>query len=211
MDKIRNTYRDEGHPDVKVTVKKKEAPGRLDLAFSIDEGQRVTVAGINVEGNKAFTTRQIKALMETREPGWLRTHLYLEEMLEKDVDVIGDQYVAAGYLGANVKRMVTRSADGAKAFIFLKITEGRKTLTGNISFDGNTAITSEELVGVLKLKTAEPFNDRLLEEDRYRLLSLYSARGISTRASTWRGFRRLPPMQRPLTARPPPVPRCRRR
>jgi outer membrane protein insertion porin family len=177
MDKIRNAYRDHGYPDVKVAVKKKEAPGSLDLAFSIDEGQRVTVAGINVEGNRVFTARQIKALMETREPGWLRTRLYREDVLDKDVEAISDQYAAAGYLEANVKRTVARSADGAKAAIGLEIAEGRKTLTGNISFEGNAAITSEELAGVLTLKTAAPFNDRTLEEDRYRLLSLYSARG----------------------------------
>lgn len=177
MDKIRNTYRDLGYPDVKVAVKKKEAPGRLDLDFSIDEGRRVTVSGVHVEGNRVFTAKQIKALIETQESGWLRMHLYREDVLEKDGDLIADQYAAAGYLAASVKWMVNRSADGSKAAIDLKITEGRKTLTGNISFEGNSAVTSEELAAVLKLKTAAPFSDRFLEEDRYRLLSLYSSKG----------------------------------
>jgi len=40
--------------------------------------------------------------------------VYREDVLEKDVDLITDQYVAAGYLAANVKSTVTRTADGQK-------------------------------------------------------------------------------------------------
>ena len=177
VDKIRNVYRELGYPEVKVDVKKTETPGAVDLAFTVQEGQQVSVAGIDVEGNSVFTAREIKDMMATREPGWFRSRPFREDILEKDVDIITDQYVAAGYLAANVKRTVTRTADGSKTAVDLKITEGRKTLTGNVSFEGNAAITSEELAGVLKLKTAAPFSERLLEEDRYRLLSLYSAKG----------------------------------
>jgi outer membrane protein insertion porin family len=177
MDKIRNVYRDLGYPDVKVDVKKTATPGALDLAFTVQEGQKVAVGEVRVEGNAVFTVKQIKDLMDTRESGRFRTRVYREDVLEKDVDLITDQYVAAGYLAANVKSTVTRTADGSKAAIGLKIAEGRKTLTGNVSFEGNAAITSEELAGTIKLKTAAPFSERLLEEDRYRLLSLYSAKG----------------------------------
>lgn len=176
-DKIRNAYRDLGFVDAKVAVKKTEGPGTLDLAFAVQEGRKVTVGEVRVEGNAVFTAKQIKDMMATREPGWFRSRPFREDLLEKDLESITDQYVAAGYLAANVKRTVTRTADGLKADIDLKIAEGRKTLTGSVSFEGNTAVTKEDLAGVLKLRTAEPFSERLLEEDRYRLLSLYSARG----------------------------------
>jgi outer membrane protein insertion porin family len=177
MDKIRNVYRDLGFADAKVEVKKTEGPGTLGLAFSVQEGRQVSVSAVGVEGNTVFTARQIKAMMSTQESGWLRSRPYREDLLEKDADIITEQYVAAGYLAANVKRTVTRTSDGSKAAVALKITEGRKTLMGNVSFEGNTAIAGKELAGVLKLKAAAPFSERLLEEDRYRVLSLYSAKG----------------------------------
>jgi outer membrane protein insertion porin family len=185
MEKIKTVYRDLGYPDVNVSVKKTEAPGTLDLAFTVQEGKKVSVDKVRVEGNAVFTAKQIKDMMATRESGWFRSRPYREDILDADVESITDQYVAAGYLAANVKRTVTRTTDGSKAIVDLKITEGRKTLTGNISFEGNAAITGEELAGVLKLKTAAPFSDRLLEEDRYRLLSLYSSKGyLYTRIET---------------------------
>ncbi len=177
MDKIRNVYRDLGYADAKVDVKKTEAPGALDLAFTVQEGQQVSVAEVGVEGNSVFTATQIKALMETRESGWFRTRLYREDVLEKDVDLITDQYVAAGYLSASVRQTVTRTPDGGRALIALKIAEGRQTRTGNISFEGNAAVGTKELARVVQLLPSSPFSERLLEEDRYRILSLYSARG----------------------------------
>jgi outer membrane protein insertion porin family len=76
-----------------------------------------------------------------------------------------------------VKQTVIRTGDGGRASIGLTIVEGRQTLTGNITFEGNVALTAAELAAALTMKPAAPFSDRLLEEDRYRVLSLYSARG----------------------------------
>jgi len=176
-EKIRKVYQDEGYVDVKVEVKKTEAPGRLDIAFMIQEGQKVAVDKIRVEGNTFFTTKQIKDLMATRESGWFRSRPYREDILDNDVDLITDQYVADGFQSAEVRRTVTRTADGGRALITLKITEGRQTLTGNISFEGNAGLGNEELAKALQMRSAAPFNERLLEEDRYRILSLYSSRG----------------------------------
>ena len=177
MDKIRNAYREQGYADAKVAVKRTEAAGALDLAFTVKEGPQVSVAGIRTAGNSVFSASQIKSMMASKESGWLRSRPFREDLLEKDVDIVTDQYIAAGYLAANVKSTVTRAVDGSTAVIDLMITEGRKTLMGSVSFEGNMAVTGEDLAGVLKLKTAAPFSERLLEEDRYRLLSLYSAKG----------------------------------
>ena len=176
-EKIKDEYRDRGYTDAKVEVKKTETAGSLDIAFMIQEGQKVIVDKIRVEGNTVFTAKQIKSMMATRESGWFRSRPYREDILEQDVDLITDQYIAAGFLSAEVRKTVTRTAGGGRALIALKIAEGRQTLTGNISFEGNAALTAEELSGVLKLRSAAPFSERLLEEDRYRILSLYSARG----------------------------------
>jgi outer membrane protein insertion porin family len=177
VEKIRKVYLDEGYMDVKVEVRKTGAGGRLEIAFMIQEGQKVAVDKISAEGNTFFTTKQIKDMMATRESGWFRSRPYREDILDKDVDLITDQYVAAGFPSAEIRRTVTRTAGGVRALITLKITEGRRTLTGNISFEGNVALGSEELAKVLQMRSAAPFNERLLEEDRYRILSLYSARG----------------------------------
>ena len=176
-EKIRNAYRDAGYPDVKVDVNKTETDGSLDLVFAVHEGPKVTVGRIIVEGNRVFTAAKIKDMMDTRPSGWLRTRPFREDVLQNDVDIITEQYIAAGYLSADVKRTVTRSDDGRRATIVLKISEGRRTLTGEVTFEGNTVLSGDEIAAVVKLKPAAPFSERLLEEDRYRILSLYASKG----------------------------------
>ena len=104
MEKIKTVYRDLGYPDVKVSVKKTEAPGTLDLAFTVQEGKKVSVDKVRVEGNSVFTAKQIKDMMATRESGWFRRRPFREDILEKDVDIITDEYGAAGYLATNVQK-----------------------------------------------------------------------------------------------------------
>jgi len=55
-DKIKNLYNESGYANVRVDVKKTEAPGSLDLEFSIDEGLRQTVMKIDIHGNTYFPT-----------------------------------------------------------------------------------------------------------------------------------------------------------
>jgi outer membrane protein insertion porin family len=176
-EKIRDAYRERGFADADVEAKKKEAAGEVHLEFAVSEGPRVTVEEIAISGNSAFTAKQIKGMMNTRESGVFRSRPFREDLLEADVQYITDQYAARGYLSAEARPTVTRIADGTKVLVGLKISEGRQTLTGTVSFEGNSAIAEKELFSAVKLHAGMPFSERSVEEDRYRILSLYSAKG----------------------------------
>jgi outer membrane protein insertion porin family len=145
----------------------------------------VTVRQIILQGNTVFPTKKIKKEMALREPEWfnrwytpwITSHPFREDQLNTDVDNLRDRYFEAGYLSATVKRKVTRSMDGQEAFVTIEITEGQQTRTGAVTFEGNTAFSSAELSEKLSLKTGTPFNERLLDEDKYRILSAYSNKG----------------------------------
>jgi len=72
---------------------------------------------------------------------------------------------------------VTFEGDGRLAVIELEIEEGPRTLTGAIRFEGNEALSDQSLLERLNLRQGDPYNERLVEEDVYRLLSAYSERG----------------------------------
>jgi outer membrane protein insertion porin family len=178
-DKIKTLYHEKGYADVKVAVKKTAATGKLDLEFAVQEGPKVSVSDIRIEGNTAFTAKQIKKQMVLRESGWcwFTSRPYNEDVLSKDVDGIRDRYIDAGYLDARVEKKVTRGSSGKEAAVTVKISEGRRTIVRSVSFEGNKAFTEAELLKKTSLKPGLPFNELLLEEDRYRILSLYSNKG----------------------------------
>lgn len=176
-DKIKNLYKDNGYANVTVTVKKTEAPGRLELAFDVREGQRITVKKIIVRGNTYFTSKQIKAEMSLREPGWFTSGPYREDLLDKDVEYIHDRYESEGFLDASVKKKVDYADNGVKALIEVDIDEGPQTRVGQVAFEGNAAFTTEQLTAMLSLKPGAPYSEQLADEDRYRILSAYSNKG----------------------------------
>lgn len=177
VDKIKALHRDKGYADVAVDVKKTEGPGRLELDFIITEGPRVAVKEITIQGNTAYTTKEIKREMALRESGWFRTRPYREDLLDKDIDALRDRYLDAGYLSATVKKNAIRSEDGRQALVTIEISEGPQTRTGSVTFEGNKALSSQELLAMASLKPGSPYNERLIDEDRYRVLTAYSNKG----------------------------------
>ncbi|HSB33694.1 MAG TPA: outer membrane protein assembly factor BamA [Nitrospirota bacterium] len=187
VDRIKTLYRERGYADATVEAKKTAGPGVLDLDFIIDEGLRVTVRSITLQGNTAFTSKEIKKGMALRVPGWSWSSSipffwywpfpYQAALLDKDVDNLQDRYLEAGYQSAVINKKVTRSRDGSEADIVISITEGPRTLTGAVTFDGNTIFTSEELLNMVVLKPGSPFNERLVDEDKYRISSAYANKG----------------------------------
>ncbi len=174
VDKIKTLYLAKGYAGVIIDVIKTEQPGLLDLEFKIQEGPRVMVKEITVRGNTVFTAREIKKQMALRESGWFVFRPYREDLLNKDVDYIRDRYLDAGYLSAVVNKNTVMSSDKSAAVVMIEIVEGPQTRTGSISFEGNTAFTVAELLDKVKLKPGAPFNERLIDEDKYRILMAYT-------------------------------------
>ncbi|HAK59342.1 MAG TPA: outer membrane protein assembly factor BamA [Nitrospiraceae bacterium] len=177
VEKTKNLYRENGYPDVTVEARKQEGPGRLDLAFLIEEGKRVAVDDIVITGNTVFSAKAIKKQMSLKESGWFSTNPYRNDLLEKDRDNIIDYYRDAGYLDIRIESTVTRNEEGDGATVTLRISEGTQTTVGIISIEGNTVFTFAELLERLRLRLGKPFSERLLREDRYALLAAYSGRG----------------------------------
>lgn len=177
-EKVRNAYRDEGYPDVKVEWKRTERPRQTDLYFAVTEGGRVTVASVVIEGDRGVPADDLLGQLETRGARWYRRNLpFREDVVEKDRDLILDRYAAAGYLDAEVRVTVTRGPDGRTARVLYKVTEGKRTLVGSVSFEGISVFPPAELLASLALRPGMPFSERLVEEDRYRLLTRYAAKG----------------------------------
>ena len=173
VDKLKALYHAEGYPEVVIEVVRKEQPGLLDLEFKIQEGPLVMVKEITVRGNTVFTIKEIKKQMALQESGWF-VPPYREDLLNTDVENIRERYLDAGYLSAAVSSKTVLSSDKSSAALMIDIVEGPRTTTGKISFEGNSVFTSAELLDKVKLKPGAPYNERLVDEDKYRILMAYT-------------------------------------
>ncbi len=177
MERIKTMYRERGYSQVAMEVTKTIPPGGIDLEFIINEGPMISVEEIKILGNTAFPAKEITSQMALRASGWFISQPFREDLLDKDIDNLRDRYHETGYLQAIIKKNVVLSSDKRFAIVVIDITEGPRTTTGDVSVEGNLAFTSAELLDKVTLKSGDPFNERLIDEDRYRILSAYTNKG----------------------------------
>ncbi len=177
-DKIKDLYKEDGYHSVKIAVKKTASPETLDVLFDIEEGQRITVKEVVVRGNSHFSEKQIRGELGLRKPWywlWFGSLPFRQDVVDKGADYLRERYQNEGFLSAEVKSKV--GFENSRAVIEFDIEEGQQTLVGAIRFEGNQALSSRELQDRLTLKQDDPYNERLVEEDVYHILSAYSERG----------------------------------
>lgn len=175
-DKIRDIYLAKGYMNAGVEVKKRESPGALDIVFEIKEGRRISVSKIKFSGNTAFSEKELRKRMSIGESGLFRSRPFVQDIFNKDLDSLRDVYLDAGYMDVSIAKDIVITPEG-KAVLNIGIYEGSRTTVGIVFFEGNSAISDEELRSKLNLKHGVPFKERILEEDRYRILSAYSQKG----------------------------------
>ena len=72
IERIKDVYRRSGRAAASVTARTVDLPnGRVDVVFTIDEGEKTGVKTINFVGNHAYSSGKLRDLMETTEMNFL--------------------------------------------------------------------------------------------------------------------------------------------
>jgi outer membrane protein insertion porin family len=147
---IDSLYTHNGYYSAQVkTLELPQAPGRERIVFDVDEGQRVAISQVVIEGNKRFSDKQVVKHMDTRPEGfwWFQKGEYDERKVDQDVrERLPGWYADQGYVDFQVTHdsLVADSA-GGKASLRLKVEEGQQYQVGTFTIDGNRRFSSEEL------------------------------------------------------------------
>jgi outer membrane protein insertion porin family len=162
--RIAEIYRHSGRYDVRVTPEIIEQPNnRVDLVFTINEGQKTGVKSVEFIGNSAFSSYRLKDIIKTHEWNLLSFlgggDVYDPDRVEADRDLIRRFYLKHGYADVQVVAALTEYDPEKKGFLVtFKIEEGQQYRVGSVNFqaslDGNT-LRSFSQVNVGSLYNAE--------------------------------------------------------
>ncbi|MBI5025763.1 MAG: outer membrane protein assembly factor BamA [Nitrospirae bacterium] len=185
VQKIITFYQSEGYWHVKVIpVTRVISEDAVALTFQIEEGPKVTIKKIQIEGNKALSSREIKKAMETRER-WLFSFItgsgfYKKEEMEADIERIRELYHSKGYIQVVVAEpRVTLSPDKKRIYINISVSEGEQFKVGSVDLKGNTVFASSELFQKIETAPGKVFNRKALRKDISNILDLYSEKGYA--------------------------------
>jgi len=176
---LKNLYEKKGFSDCKVDYKldiNKE--NKAFVKFVVEEGKRVRVTKIIVEGNKHYPQRRILRLMKTKRAWLLNPGILKEEVLLEDIERISSFYKREGFSDVKVEQSVARDPKRSNLTLTIKIEEGRKYLVGDVKIQGNSAVPEKDIRAKLKeCTTGKVFSQEALKQDVANIQGIYFDRG----------------------------------
>ena len=184
-DKLAEAYSATGRISAEVVpVIIRRSENRVDLVFEIFEGPVIEVARLSFVGNRNFSDRRLRRVLQTKQAGLLRkfrsNDTFSEDRIELDKQLLSDFYSARGYIDFKIlssTSALTRQRDGF--FVTFKIDEGYSYKLGKISVSSTVAeVGTEGFLDVLNLKSGLTFSPTHIDEAINRAERLASEKGL---------------------------------
>jgi outer membrane protein insertion porin family len=147
---IDSLYKHQGYyaSQIKV-IQLAPTPGKARVVFDVEEGQRVAISQVIVDGNKHFSDKTLVKHMATRPEGfwWFQKGEYDERTVEQDVrERLPSWYADQGFVDFQVTHdSLVSNSTGGKAVLRLSVDEGPVYRVGSFDIQGNRRFSTEEL------------------------------------------------------------------
>jgi outer membrane protein insertion porin family len=162
-------YRNAGYSDAKVIPKVINHSGKLQVTFSVQEGERDFVESLQVEGNRSLSESQLAPKGLNLEPG----KPYSQQLLSKDRDEILATYLDRGFLTAAFRARVTQDKKNPhRVTVVYSIDEGPQVFTRGVDPVGAPHTRPEIIATNANIKTGKPLSQTALLAGESRLYTL---------------------------------------
>ena len=136
---------------------------RVAVRFDIEEGAVSKIRNINIVGNSAYTTDDLRAQFMLTTPNWMswwnKDDQYSKQKLNADLEALRSFYMNQGYLEFNIdSTQVSITPDKKDIYITVNITEGQKYKISEVKLAGDTIIPEEELKKLIQLQAGDTFS-----------------------------------------------------
>lgn len=158
MRRIDSLYQANGFYLAKVSPETTLVADRIGITFRVDEGRRLAIAGIRIEGNDKIAADAIVGTMKTRPEGfwWWRKGEFDEDVYATDIgEKIPTLFAERGFADFQLDRDTVIVDQGrGKAMIELMLREGDQYRVKGFEVVGNRRFSAEQIA------TLYPFTQR---------------------------------------------------
>ncbi|WP_246849397.1 outer membrane protein assembly factor BamA [Rubellimicrobium arenae] len=158
---------------------------RVDLVFQVAEGGVTEVERISFVGNRSFSERRLRNVLETRQAGLLRAIIgsdtFVAERIDLDRQLLTDFYRSRGYADFTINDVnvnLTRERDAY--LITFNIQEGQQFTFGNVAV--TSAIPEADpaiFQSVIRVHRGQTYSPVAIDNDISRIEAVALRRGIN--------------------------------
>ncbi len=152
-----------------VTTVTPQERNRVNVTFTITEGEAAAISDIQITGNKVFTESTLKGLFDLNDGGWLnwytKANRYSRAKLNADLETLRAYYLNRGYLEFNVdSTQVAISPDKQSISITINVTEGQPYIVTAVRLEGEYLGKENEFKDLVTIKPGEAYRAEAVAE-----------------------------------------------
>ena len=169
-EKVKTLYDNKGYynAEIKYAIDK-EGDKNVIVTFNITENERLYVKTISFEGNRAFTSKELKNMMSLTEWGIFHfltdSGILKKDQLKQDTEKLNAFYLNHGFINAQVgEPEITHDKKGI--YVKIPIVEGKQFKVGKVDITGDTlTVSRSEMLNNLRISKKEFYEREAVMKD----------------------------------------------
>jgi outer membrane protein insertion porin family len=136
---------------------------RVNLNFSVTEGEVAKIKEIRIVGNRAFPESTLRGLFDLDTGGWMswytKSDRYSRSKLNADLESLRSFYLTRGFLEFRIdSTQVALSPDKRDISVTINITEGNRFVVSSVKLEGEYLGKEDEFKSLVAIRAGEPYN-----------------------------------------------------
>lgn len=179
---LRNLYISRGYSEATVRSEAIETENGFTVTFYIKEGSQTIVKDVVFTGNTIATARTLKSKLTSKVHNLFTKGPFQDSSIEQDKKAIIQYYGDNGYVDAKIINATQSSEynekyDRQEVTLQYNIQEGSQYTYGGTTIQGNKVFSTEELLGLIKVKEGAVFNSTKFQEGLSAIQDKYFSNG----------------------------------
>lgn len=182
---IAQAYAVDGRLAARVTPRIIRRDGnRIDLVFEIQEGAVTEIERIGFTGNRSFSDRRLRQVLQTKQAGLLRAFIsadtFSPDRLPLDEKLLTDFYRSRGYADFRVQAVAPEVARERDAFyVTFNIYEGPRYSFGRVDVVSEVnGLDVEAFRAQNRVRSGQVYNPQIIDASIGRMEGLATAQGL---------------------------------
>ena len=166
--------------DVQVSSQANDKPVERVIHYDVSRGDRFRLERVSFDGNKYFSDELLARRLLLQPASFASSGRFSQQLLRGDQDSIRGVYLSNGFLRCQVTSTVDDQYRGKKndLSVAFHVVEGPQSLITGLKIDGNSAISTDDLMSVTGSTKGEPYSEAGVASDRNNILALYYNEGF---------------------------------
>ena len=162
----------------------RRSDNRVDLVFEVAEGRVVENERISFVGNRAYSDRRLRRVVDTKQAGFLRAIIsrdtFVPERIAFDRQLLVDFYRSRGYVDFQVLDVSTEvSRERDATFVTFNVREGQQYTVGKVTVSSEFEnLNLADYENALRIRSGKTWSPTLIEEQIARLEQLALNQGF---------------------------------